>query len=95
LPAGPRAFALFDHCFTCGNDIFAASRVAEGLAALNIAVLRFDFIDIGSSEGELAIRTSADLAEIAETGIAEVTLAGRTFTITKRFLDDLGGGPSK
>jgi len=54
LPAEPRAFALFAHCFTCGKDIFAASRIAEGLAARSIAVLRFDFTGIGSSEGEFA-----------------------------------------
>ena len=53
-PAEPRGFALFAHCFTCGKDIFAASRIAEGLAARNIAVLRFDFTGIGSSEGEFA-----------------------------------------
>ena len=54
LPAEPRAFALFAHCFTCGKDIYAASRIAGGLAARNIAVLRFDFTGIGSSEGEFA-----------------------------------------
>ena len=52
--ASPRAFALFAHCFTCGKDIFAASRIAEGLASRGIAVLRFDFTGIGSSEGEFA-----------------------------------------
>ena len=54
LPAKPRAFALFAHCFTCGKDIFAASRISESLAARDIAVLRFDFTGIGSSEGEFA-----------------------------------------
>lgn len=34
---------------------------------------------------------SADLATIAETGAAEVTLGGRRFTIQKQFLDDLAG----
>src|SRR5438309_4405626 len=54
-PAGaPRAFALFAHCFTCGKDIFAAARIAEGLTARGLAVLRFDFTGIGSSEGEFA-----------------------------------------
>src|SRR3954449_2611283 len=43
-PAGePRAYALFAHCFTCGKDTHAAKRVAEGLTALGLAVLRFDF----------------------------------------------------
>src|SRR5258708_21223360 len=54
LPARPRAFALFAHCFTCGKDIFAAARIAEGLTTRDIAVLRFDFTGIGSSEGEFA-----------------------------------------
>jgi uncharacterized OsmC-like protein/alpha-beta hydrolase superfamily lysophospholipase len=57
-PAGePRAYALFAHCFTCGKDIRAAKRVAEGLTALGIAVLRFDFTGLGSSEGEFANTT--------------------------------------
>ena len=54
LPPNPRAFALFAHCFTCGKDIFAASRIAQGLTASDIAVLRLDFTGIGSSEGEFA-----------------------------------------
>jgi uncharacterized OsmC-like protein/alpha/beta superfamily hydrolase len=155
LPAEPRAFALFAHWFTCGKDIFAASRIAEGLAARDIAVLRFDFTGIGSSEGEFANTNfssnvgdlvaaadylrqnhgppsmlighslggaavlaaaphvpdattvvtigapasaahvthnfAANLADLVAKGTAEVTLAGRTFTITKQFLDDLAG----
>jgi putative redox protein len=155
LPAEPRAFALFAHCFTCGKDIFAASRIAEGLASRDIAVLRFDFTGIGSSEGEFANTNfssnvadlvaaadylrqhhgppsllighslggaavlaaaphvadataivtigapasathvthnfAAKLEDIARNGTAEVTLAGRSFTITKPFLDDLAG----
>src|SRR5215813_2110767 len=50
----PRAYALFAHCFTCGKDIRAAKRIADGLTALGIAVLRFDFTGLGSSEGEFA-----------------------------------------
>jgi uncharacterized OsmC-like protein/alpha/beta superfamily hydrolase len=155
LPARPRAFALFAHCFTCGKDIFAAARIAHRLTASDIAVLRFDFTGIGSSEGEFANTNfssnvgdlvaaanylrehhaapallighslggaavlaaapqvpeataivtigapaaaahvarnfAADLSEIAETGTATVTLAGRSFTITKQFLDDIAG----
>src|SRR6201998_2437704 len=54
-PAGaPRAFALLSHCFTCGKDIRAARRIAEGLTARGIAVLRFDFTGLGASEGEFA-----------------------------------------
>ncbi|NIV32584.1 MAG: alpha/beta fold hydrolase, partial [Anaerolineae bacterium] len=54
-PVGePRAYALFAHCFTCGKDLFAASRIAAELASNGIAVLRFDFTGIGASEGEFA-----------------------------------------
>ncbi len=54
-PAGPaRAYALFAHCFTCSKDIFAASRIAEGLTRQGIAVVRFDFTGLGASEGEFA-----------------------------------------
>jgi uncharacterized OsmC-like protein/alpha/beta superfamily hydrolase len=152
-PARPRAFALFAHCFTCGKDIFAAQRIAERLSQSGIAVLRFDFTGIGSSEGEFAntnfssnigdlvaaadylrqhhmapallighslggaavlaaapkipeaaaVATigapasaahvaqnfAADPAEIAATGTATVTLAGRSFTVTRQFLDDI------
>ena len=54
LPAKPRAFALFAHCFTCNKDIFAAPRIAQELTARGIAVLRFDFTGLGNSEGEFA-----------------------------------------
>jgi uncharacterized OsmC-like protein/pimeloyl-ACP methyl ester carboxylesterase len=55
LPAGPvRAFALFAHCFTCSKDVLAAKRIAAGLAAAGVGVLRFDFTGLGSSEGEFA-----------------------------------------
>jgi uncharacterized OsmC-like protein/alpha-beta hydrolase superfamily lysophospholipase len=53
-PGNPRAYALFAHCFTCGKDIRAAKRIAEGLTARGIAVLRFDFTGLGASEGEFA-----------------------------------------
>jgi len=54
-PTGqPVAFSLFAHCFTCGKDNLAAKRIAEGLTARGIAVLRFDFTGLGASEGEFA-----------------------------------------
>ncbi len=55
LPDGPpKAYALWAHCFSCTKDIFAASRVAEGLTAHGIAVLRFDFTGLGASDGDFA-----------------------------------------
>lgn len=55
IPAGHvRAYALFAHCFTCSKDILAAKRIAAELSRAGIAVLRFDFTGLGSSEGEFA-----------------------------------------
>lgn len=55
LPSGkPAAYALFAHCFTCSKDIPAARRIAQRLASLGIAVLRFDFTGLGHSSGEFA-----------------------------------------
>lgn len=65
-PAGaPVAFALFAHCFTCGKDILAAKRIAEGLTGRGIAVLRFDFTGLGASGGEFANTTfSSNVADL-------------------------------
>src|SRR6201984_1659489 len=53
----PLAYALFAHCFTCGKDVLAAKRIAVAMAAKGIAVLRFDFTGLGSSEGDFANST--------------------------------------
>ncbi|HSI81079.1 MAG TPA: alpha/beta hydrolase [Solirubrobacterales bacterium] len=53
-PSEPHAFALFAHCFTCGKDLAAAGTIARALGDGGIAVLRFDFTGLGSSEGEFA-----------------------------------------
>ncbi|MFT5159532.1 MAG: putative OsmC-like protein/pimeloyl-ACP methyl ester carboxylesterase [Paracoccaceae bacterium] len=154
MPSGPHmATALFAHCFTCSKDIPAARRISQRLAAMGIAVLRFDFTGLGHSEGEFAnthftsrvgdlvaaanflteqghapaliighslggaavlkaageltsIKAvvtlgapfdpghvihnfSCSLDDIEKHGRAEVSLAGRPFTITKEFLDDV------
>jgi putative redox protein len=153
-PEGPaRAYALFAHCFTCTKDVFAAQRIAAGLAEQGVAVLRFDFTGLGHSAGEFAntdftsnvqdlvcaadflaehyaapqllighslggaavIAAAREISaaravatigapadpehvahllqdkreEIARQGTAEVELAGRRFTISSRFLDDI------
>jgi uncharacterized OsmC-like protein/pimeloyl-ACP methyl ester carboxylesterase len=148
-----RAYALFAHCFTCGKDGLAAKRIAVALSAKGIAVLRFDFTGLGSSEGEFANSTfssnvadlvraadhlrktfkapallighslggaavlaaahripdakavvtiaapsdpvhvtglfGASIEKIRKEGQAEVSLAGRPFTIKREFLDDI------
>src|ERR1700735_3212175 len=65
-PDGPvRAYALFAHCFTCGKDVLAAKRIAVALAAKGVAVLRFDFTGLGSSEGDFANSTfSSNVADL-------------------------------
>jgi uncharacterized OsmC-like protein/fermentation-respiration switch protein FrsA (DUF1100 family) len=65
-PDGPaHAYALFAHCFTCGKDVLAAKRIAVALAARGIAVLRFDFTGLGSSEGDFANSTfSSNVADL-------------------------------
>lgn len=47
-------YALFAHCFTCGKDIAAASRISRALVSKGIAVLRFDFTGLGNSDGDFA-----------------------------------------
>ena len=61
----PIAYALFAHCFTCGKDVLAARRIALELSNKGIAVLRFDFTGLGSSEGEFANATfSSNVADL-------------------------------
>jgi len=151
--ADPIAYVLFAHCFTCGKDIVAASRISRALVARGFAVMRFDFTGLGSSDGDFAntnfssnvqdlvlaadylrehynapgllighslggtaILKAAhaipeslgvvtigspsdaehvgkqficDLEAIDRDGEADVSLAGRTFTIKKQFVDDI------
>jgi uncharacterized OsmC-like protein/pimeloyl-ACP methyl ester carboxylesterase len=49
-----RCYALFAHCFTCGKDVAAASRISRALTRKGIAVLRFDFTGLGNSDGDFA-----------------------------------------
>lgn len=58
LPAGDvTATAVFAHCFTCGKDSVAATRIARELASHGVAVLRFDFTGLGQSDGDFANTT--------------------------------------
>lgn len=50
----PIASVLFAHCFTCGKDIAAASRIARALVKHGYAVMRFDFTGLGNSDGDFA-----------------------------------------
>ncbi len=149
----PISYVLFAHCFTCGKDIAAASRISRALVTRGFAVMRFDFTGLGSSDGDFAntnfssnvqdlvlaadylrehyqapgllighslggtavlkaahsIPESAgvvtigspsdaahvgkqfvcDLDAIERDGEADVSLAGRKFTIKKQFIEDI------
>ena len=154
IPEGEiHGYALFAHCFTCGKDIPAASRISRALAGQHYATLRFDFTGLGSSDGDfantnfssnvddliaaanflrdnyaapvllighslggaavlsagskvdeckavvtigapsnpahVAHQFTCSLDTIRDEGAAEVSLAGRPFTIKKQFLDDI------
>ncbi len=77
LPDGPvLATALFAHCFTCSKDIPAARRIAGRLAAMGIAVLRFDFTGLGHSEGEFANTTFSSNVEDLQAAAAYLEARG-------------------
>jgi putative redox protein len=68
LPEGDiSATALFAHCFTCGKDVLAARRISAALTLKGIAVLRFDFTGLGSSQGDFANSTfSSNVADLVK-----------------------------
>ena len=49
----PRGWAIFAHCFTCGKNSLAASRVSRALSRAGIGVFRFDFAGAGERGGVL------------------------------------------
>lgn len=89
-PDGPHlATALFAHCFTCGKDIAAARRIAARLAAMGIAVLRFDFTGLGHSGGEFANTTFS--SNVADLQAAADKLSGMGMAPTLMIGHSLGG----
>jgi len=55
LPKTPVTdYALFAHCFTCTHNLKSATNISRSLTDAGIAVLRFDFTGLGSSDGEFA-----------------------------------------
>lgn len=90
LPDGPvLATALFAHCFTCSKDIPAARRIAARLAAMGIAVLRFDFTGLGHSGGEFANTTFT--SNVEDLIAAAHYLAGRDMAPSLLIGHSLGG----
>ncbi|MEW6453109.1 MAG: bifunctional alpha/beta hydrolase/OsmC family protein [Pseudomonadota bacterium] len=72
---------LIGHSLGGAAVLAAAPHVPEAKAVVTIGA--------PASAGHVTHNFAADLAEIAEKGLAKVTLSGRTFTITKQFLDDI------
>ena len=85
----PSGWAIFAHCFTCSKKSLAASRVARGLAARGIGVLRFDFTGLGDSEGEFA--TSGFSSNVADLVSAATWMATAGRPVSLMIGHSLGG----
>jgi putative redox protein len=72
---------LIGHSLGGAAVLAAAPHVPEATAVVTIAA--------PASAAHVTHNFAADLAEINEKGTAKVTLSGRSFTITKQFLDDV------
>ncbi|AQR62972.1 hypothetical protein BZG35_15895 [Brevundimonas sp. LM2] len=68
-----RAWALFAHCFTCGKDNLAATRISRALAAEGVGTLRIDFAGIGE-------QTLAAMPEGFSVDVADLVAAARHMT---------------
>jgi len=84
--SGPKAYAIFSHCFTCNKNALAAVRISRGLAEQGIGVLRFDFTGLGKSEGQFGQGLSSDVQDIVcaaramdMQGMAPQLLVGHSF----------------
>lgn len=53
----PHAYAVFAHVFTGNKNLSATRNISRALTLNGIAVLRFDFTGLGSSEGDFADST--------------------------------------
>lgn len=153
------AAAVFAHCFTCGKQSRAATRISRTLASQGFTVLRYDMPGIGESGGDFAdsrfasridsVVAAADFvgqavapvrllvghslggatvlaaagqidtvrgvatiaapfdpghvtgllaparAELASSGEAVVTIAGRDFRVRQDFVDELADQPQR
>lgn len=52
-----KAFVIFCHCFTCSKETITTYRISRLLAEQGYAVLRFDFMGLGGSEGDFSSTT--------------------------------------
>jgi putative redox protein len=76
-----RGWAIFSHCFTCGKDSLAATRVTRALAEHGIGVLRFDFAGLGTSGGSFGDSNfAADVSDLVAAARA-MAAAGKPPTL--------------
>ncbi len=62
----PKAYVLFAHCFTCGKNFTASSRISREMVKLGYAVFRFDFTGLGESNGDFSdTNFSTNVSDIA------------------------------
>jgi len=52
-----KAYIIFCHCFTCTKETITTFRLSRLLAENGYAVLRFDFMGLGGSEGDFSDTT--------------------------------------
>lgn len=68
-PSGQaRGFALFAHCFTCGKNNLAATRISRALANEGVGTLRLDFMGAGQAGKELPAGFTTDVADLIAAG---------------------------
>ena len=90
LPEGaPRAFIVFNHCFTCTKDILTAYRSSRVLAQNGYAVLRYDFAGLGDSEGDFA---RCNFTTNVEDTHAAIDFLGREYTAPRILIGHSLGG---
>lgn len=85
----PRAYVLFAHCFTCGKDIAAASRISRFLVQQRFAVFRFDFTGLGNSDGDFA---NTNFSTNTQDLIAAARYLGREFEAPRLLIGHSLGG---
>ncbi|CAO5674635.1 MAG: hypothetical protein HEEMFOPI_00095 [Holosporales bacterium] len=89
LPDNPVAFGIYAHCFTCTKNITAAHVISKTLASLGIAMLRFDFMGLGESEGQFEnTSVSSNISDI----ISAYTFLKENFTAPSLLIGHSLGG---
>lgn len=71
-----RGWAVFAHCFTCGKDNLAATRISRALALEGFGVLRFDFTGLGASEGRFGDTSFSLNVQDLQSAAAAMAAAG-------------------